>query len=299
VAGGVATRGADGFNSYYAELFGWRWPNLEAALRASPRRVLRLNAFASREAQERASSNLRAAPGLPGCFELSDSGWGAERCATSGLAAGYVMDGASVLAARALAVQPGETVLDLCAAPGGKALVLLEAVGPQGSLTLNDRSPRRSARLRAVLTGHVPRELVGKVRLTTRDAKRWGLHEPDSYDAVLLDAPCSSERHVLGDARELAKWSRSRVRRLAADQHALLAAAATSLKPGGRLVYCTCALAPAENDGVIERLLRKGRHRLQVVGGSASLGEATRHGWQLHPDRHGYGPMYFSTLVRA
>lgn len=298
MASAVDARGAPGFASYYGQLFGCRWPTLERALRCEPRRVVRLNGFAGLEARKRVSAGLCPVPELPGCFELPPSRRPLVTCSATGLSAGYVMDGASVLAARALQVQPGECVLDLCAAPGGKALVLLESLGCDGSVTLNDRSPKRTARLRAVLTGHVPESLRGNVRITTRDARRWGLREPESYDAVLLDAPCSSERHVLADARELAKWSASRVRRLAADQYALLAAAATALKPGGRLVYCTCALTSAENDEVLERLLRKGRHRLRVVRTRASFGEATRQGWQVHPDRHGYGPIYFATLVR-
>jgi 16S rRNA C967 or C1407 C5-methylase (RsmB/RsmF family) len=209
------------------------------------------------------------------------------------------MDAASVIAARALDVQAGEEVLDLCAAPGGKALILLEALGRTGTLTLNDRSRRRAQRLRAVLREYAPMSVALHVRLTSHDARRWGLYAPAAYDAILLDAPCSSERHVLSNEVELAKWSPSRIRRLAVEQHAMLASAARALREGGRLVYCTCALTREENDKVIERLLRKARHGLSVDPVAASIGEATQYGWQIQPDEHGFGPIYFSRLRRT
>src|SRR5690606_1012366 len=275
-----------------------RWPDLEQRLRMPSAKVLRLNAFADAQAREQASNGLKSVPGLPDCYEFPESAPGSLGVDAQGLSSGYVMDAASVVAARALAVSEGEVVLDLCAAPGGKALVLLEALKQAGMLTLNDRSQKRAARLRAVLAQYVPPSVLQRVRIRTRDARKWGLYEAEAYDAILLDAPCSSERHVLGDAAELGKWSPSRIRRLQADQHAMLAAAARALRPGGRLVYATCALTPDENDGVVERLLQRGRHPLEPEAVSAAFGERTRFGWQIQPDRHVYGPLYFARLVK-
>jgi len=295
-----ADKGELGFARHYAALFGERWVPLRQALVAASPKVLRVNAFATETARQRDTHALSPLPEVPGCFRLETVG---ARISlgddTGGLLSAYVMDAASVVAAHALDVQPGEDVLDLCAAPGGKALVLLEALGEVGALTLNDRSRRRSVRLRTVLRQYVPASVIERVKLTNHDARRWGLYHPAAHDAILLDAPCSSERHVLGDAAELARWSPSRIQRLAADQYAMLASAATALKPGGRLVYSTCALAPEENDGVIARLLKKGRHSLVVSSVAAPMGEATQYGWQIHPDRHGAGPIYFAKLVKT
>ncbi|HEY6728865.1 MAG TPA: RsmB/NOP family class I SAM-dependent RNA methyltransferase [Polyangiaceae bacterium] len=296
----LASKGEAGFARHYTVLFGERWPELRQALVATSPKVLRVNGFASEAARLRDTRELTPLPRLPGCFRLESA---SERV-TLGLdehelLSAYVMDAASVVAARALQVRPGETVLDLCAAPGGKALVLLEALASAGNLTLNDRSRKRSARLKTVLRQYVPANVLDRVKLTAHDARRWGLYQPAAYDAILLDAPCSSERHVLGDPAELAKWSPSRIQRLASDQYAMLAAAATALKPGGRLVYSTCALAPQENDGVIERLLKRARHAVEVSPVSAPLGEASEYGWQIHPDRHGAGPIYFCKLTKA
>lgn len=296
----VESKGEAGFARHYAALFGARWPELRRALTVTSPKVLRLNGFASATARERATRELLPLSLVPGCFRLESA---SERVSLdpdeNELLPAYVMDAASVLAARALEVQPGEAVLDLCAAPGGKALVLLEALASAGDLTLNDRSRKRSARLKTVLRQYVPQNVLARVKVTTHDARRWGLYHPAAYDAILLDSPCSSERHVLGDPAELAKWSPRRIQRLASDQYALLASAATALKPGGRLVYSTCALAPEENDGVIERLLKKDRHGVCVSPIEAPLGEACEHGWQIHPDRHGAGPIYFCKLTKA
>ena len=291
-------RGSEGFRSHYRGLFGARWDELERLLSLPSAKVLRLNGFAETALRVRDAAGLKPVPGLPQCYEISEAATGPLSIDRQGLSSGYVMDAASVVAARALSVSEGEAVLDLCAAPGGKALVLLEALERLGTLTLNDRSQRRATRLRAVLAQYAPPSVLQRVRVRMRDARKWGLHEAEAYDAILVDAPCSSERHVLRDAAELGKWSPSRIRRLQADQYAILASAARALRPGGRLVYATCALAPDENDGVIERLLHRGRHPLEPQAVSAALGERTRFGWQIQPDRHVYGPGYFAKLVK-
>jgi len=296
----LESKGEPGFARHYAALFGERWVELKQALLTASPKVLRVNAFASETARQRDTRELRPVPELPGCYQLESA---LERVTLgldeAELASAYIMDAASVIAARALEVRSGECVLDLCAAPGGKALVLLEALSRAGELTLNDRSRKRSLRLKAVLRQYVPADILDRVKLTTHDARRWGLYRPAAYDAILLDAPCSSERHVLSDPAELAKWSPSRIQRLASDQYAMLASAATALRPGGRLVYSTCALAPEENDAVIRRLLKKDRHGVSVSPVAARSGEATEYGWQIHPDRHGAGPIYFSKLTKS
>jgi 16S rRNA C967 or C1407 C5-methylase (RsmB/RsmF family) len=206
-----------------------------------------------------------------------------------------------------LAPEIGENVGDLCAAPGGKALLLAEALAAGGDLLLNDRSRARLGRLRRVVTDYLPAALRERVRLTNHDATRFGLRHRNSFDALLLDVPCSSERHVLGNPRALGEWSLARVRRLAQQQYAILAAAAAALKPGGRLVYSTCALAPDENDGAIERIVASRKHDLVVArpagfttevrpDASPPEVEATRLGFQILPDRCGAGPLYFALL---
>ncbi|HUX21960.1 MAG TPA: SAM-dependent methyltransferase [Spirochaetia bacterium] len=244
-----------GFDEFYEGLYAERWPALRKALLAEP-----------------PSNSL-----------------------SEGLLKPYYLDAASVSAACALEVQDGDRVLDLCAAPGGKSLVLAAALGDGGSLVANDRSSARRARLRRVLSQHLPPDLLDRVQVTSHDASRWGLHESDAYDRVLIDVPCSSERHVLTSAPHLAKWTSARTRHLAMQAYAILAAGFAALKPGGTLVYCTCTISPAENDGVIAKLLKKQGERVLLVPPSAPCGEASEFGWIILPDRcEGLGPMYFA-----
>jgi 16S rRNA C967 or C1407 C5-methylase (RsmB/RsmF family) len=133
-----------------------------------------------------------------------------------------------------------------------------------------------------------------------------------AFDAILLDAPCSSERHVLRQAGALAgsgaaagsgalaEWSPSRIRGLAIRQWALLSSALIMLKEGGCLVYSTCALSPEENDGVVARAVAKYGESLSFdrpafTGGGEA--EETLYGLSILPDRaRGAGPMYLCRM---
>ncbi len=150
----------------------------------------------------------------------------------------WVQDAAAALPARLLAVEPNESVLDMCAAPGGKTFQLAAA---GAVVTALDRS---ASRLRRVDDGLKRLGLTAEV--LTADAADWG--DERQFDAVLLDAPCSAtgtfRRHpdVLWNARP------GDIAALAAVQSALLAAAARRVKPGGRLVYSVCSLEPEEGE---------------------------------------------------
>jgi 16S rRNA (cytosine967-C5)-methyltransferase len=157
----------------------------------------------------------------------------------------WVQDASAAIPARLLGVRPDETVLDLCAAPGGKTL---QQAAAGGQVVAVDRSAPRLKRLSANL---------GRARLTAEvvvaDAAAWD--DGRTFDAVLLDAPCTAtgtfRRHpdVLWAARP------GEVASLAAVQASLLSAAADRVKPGGRLVYCVCSLEPEEGEAQIERFL--------------------------------------------
>jgi 16S rRNA (cytosine1407-C5)-methyltransferase len=237
----------------------------------------------------------------------------------SGLVKAYRLDYASVLAARSLRVpgapSPTESVdtaeiLDACAAPGGKTLVIAGRLREGQRLLANEFSAERRRRLLATLDEHLSAEQRERVRVAAFDAAALGRrrNEWGRFDAILLDAPCSSERHVLASERELSRWTAARPRFLATRQWALLSAAFLLLKPGGSLVYATCALDPGENDGVAGRLLEKyGPERDTALPFAASPdppdfteGEATRYGRIILPDSPGaWGPMYVARFKKS
>lgn len=205
-----------------------------------------------------------------------------------GLAKPYFLDGASVRAARALGVQPGDTVLDMCAAPGGKTLVLALALGGSGRLVSNDRSADRRGRLKRVIEEHLAEDLRSVVTVTGYDATKWGLHEQAVYDRILLDAPCSSERHLVHSPAHLAEWSPNRTKHLAQQALAMLCAALEALKPGGRLLYSTCSISPDENQDLLDRFATKRPGQWRLVDQNLDLPDTA----------DGEGPLFRALLEK-
>ena len=159
----------------------------------------------------------------------------------------WVQDAAAAIPARLLAAQPGESVLDLCAAPGGKALQLAAA---GASVTALDRS---GARLSRLVDGLARTGL--KAELVTADAESWT--DPRQFDAALLDAPCTSTGTLRRNPDVLWTLRPPDIAKLADVQSRLLSAAARRVKPGGRLVYCVCSLETEEGEAQVRAFLKR------------------------------------------
>lgn len=158
-----------------------------------------------------------------------------------------VQDASAQLVGLLLDPQPGETVLDVCAAPGGKATQMAEIVGQNGRVVACDRAPSRLKKI----TANARRLGMTNLQTHAGDSTDLALFH-DQFDRVLVDAPCSGlgTLHRHADAR----WRQNpeSTASLAELQTALLAEAVRCVKPGGTLVYATCTLHPAENEAVIE-----------------------------------------------
>ncbi len=304
------SRGAVGFDAYYLQLWGERWPTLRSALLSEAAKFKFENPFAR--------STDVVSP-------------------TSALRPIYELDPASVLVARLIGARPGERVLDMCAAPGGKSLVqIFDAESPPTTTAasadptadhiaertewwLNDLSPDRVFRLKKVMAEHLPDSVYRHLRVSAFDASQFGLHKAAFFDRILLDAPCSGERHMLENEKALADWGPQRSKGLASRQYSLLCSAELALRPGGRLVYSTCTISNLENDDVIARFFeRRARKKLpaslrvlsldEILGDQALSTwvrsqrlelEPTKHGFYILPDRSfAAGPMYFSVLEK-
>jgi len=198
-----------------------------------------------------------------------------------------------VAAAAALVLPSEGQILDACAAPGGKSLVLAARMGPGLRLLCNELSQDRRRRLVSVLDASLPPGIRSRVSVLGADAASLCLRRPEAFGAVLLDAPCSSERHVLADPSALSAWTPSRPRALARRQYALLSSAFLMLAPGGSLVYSTCSINPGENDGVAQRLMERHGDRLSLDRAGIEGAEPTGFGCIIMPDSaEGAGPMY-------
>ncbi|XP_036419374.1 tRNA (cytosine(34)-C(5))-methyltransferase, mitochondrial [Colossoma macropomum] len=167
----------------------------------------------------------------------------------------YLLNAASLLPVLALGVKDGEKVLDLCSAPGGKALALLQAATP-GLLHCNEVDKSRYEWLLKTLESYIPPSLRDTIIVTNMDGRAIGGSQSESYDKVLVDAPCSNDRSWLfsPEAQQGELWLRERVQ-LPHLQKELLCSALAAVRPGGQVVYSTCTLSCAENQSVIEEVL--------------------------------------------
>ena len=174
----------------------------------------------------------------------------------------YVQNVSSQLAPIALGVRPGERVLDLCAAPGSKTGQLSAMVGPEGEVTAVEKVRPRFYKLKA----NVYAQGATNVLPWLGNGAVYWRREPESFDRVLVDAPCSTEgRFRAHDPETTAYWSPRKIREMRSKQAKLLWAGIQALKPGGTLVYSTCTFSPEENEGVVEKALRTFGDALEVV----------------------------------
>ena len=259
-------QGQERFESWYSGIYGERWPVLREALLKETNPV-----------------------------SLSDR-----------LQTPYYMDKASILAASMLPISENNSVLDMCAAPGGKTLSIALRLNGHGLLVSNDRSASRRNRLIKVLDDCLSPELRAAVKVTGHDSTTWSLHEKDAYDRILLDAPCSSERHVLTDPKALSQWSPNRPKQLAVQQFAMLAAALDATRDGGFILYSTCSICPLENEQIIDKLAKRRAGRfeevdlLQTHPELKDLSEGLPHGRIVLPDvQDGSGPLYFCLIRKT
>lgn len=168
----------------------------------------------------------------------------------------YVQDATAHAAALAVGAKPGERVLDLCAAPGGKSIAMALAMEDQGEVVACDADPGRAELVRE----NARRMSLASIHACTIQADRsWPPEARGQYDAAIVDAPCSNTGVFARRPEARLRFDPARLRPLIDRQAALLRRAAQHVRPGGRLVYSTCSIEPRENERVVEAFLRAHR----------------------------------------
>lgn len=163
----------------------------------------------------------------------------------------YIQDPSAMAAAVLLDPQPGEWILDLAAAPGGKATHIATRMHGQGVFVANDPVNRRVS----VLAKNIERMGISNALITNETPERLAVHWKGLFDAVVVDAPCSGEGTFARDPQSLRNWSLQAVARYAYNQKMILDSAASLVRSGGRLLYGTCTFSPEENEGTVDAFL--------------------------------------------
>ena len=179
----------------------------------------------------------------------------------------YLQEPSAMAPAELLDPQPGERVLDLCAAPGGKSTQLAGKLAGEGLLVCNEIHPKRAA----ILASNVERLGIANALVLNEHPARLAERLPEFFDRILVDAPCSGEGMFRKHDAAFEDWSPETVAMCARRQAEILDSAAALLRPGGRLVYSTCTFSPEENEGSIAGFLS--RHpEFSIEAGRADVG---------------------------
>lgn len=173
----------------------------------------------------------------------------------------YIQNAASLLAPLFLQPSPGEEVLDLAAAPGGKTLMMAQMMNNQGRIAAVEVVKGRFFKLKNNLNTFGASVVVPYLK----DGRVVGWKLPGRFDRVLLDAPCSSEsRFVANKPESFAHWNERKVKEVQRKQKKLICSALAALKPGGLLVYSTCSYSVEENEMVVQHALKKFKDQIVI-----------------------------------
>ena len=163
----------------------------------------------------------------------------------------YIQEPSAMAPAAYLDAQPGERILDLCAAPGGKSTQIAAAMGGEGLLISNEIHPARAK----ILSENIERMGIRNGMVLNESPQALAKIFESYFDRIMVDAPCSGEGMFRKNTEACEEWSPETVENCAMRQQEILNCAASMLRPGGRIVYSTCTFAPEENEGTVSLFL--------------------------------------------
>lgn len=163
----------------------------------------------------------------------------------------YFQEPSAMSTVEALGIEKGDRVLDLCAAPGGKATHAAEKLAGEGLLVANEIVTKRSL----ILAENIQRMGIKNAIVTNESPEKLAEKYPSFFDKIIVDAPCSGEGMFRKEPQAVTEWSQEHTASCAIRQKHILTSAFAMLKKGGRLVYSTCTFAPCENEGIADWVL--------------------------------------------
>ena len=165
----------------------------------------------------------------------------------------YVQEPAAMAPAECIDIEENTNVLDMCAAPGGKSTQLKNKLGEKGLLVSNEIIPSRCK----ILTGNIERLGLKNCVTTCMDTARLADTFPDTFDTIMVDAPCSGEGMFRKEPVAIDEWSRENVKMCAERQSGILDNAVKCLRSGGTIIYATCTFSLEENELQIDAFLKR------------------------------------------
>lgn len=160
----------------------------------------------------------------------------------------YIQEPSAMITAELAEITPGEQVLDLCAAPGGKSTQLACKMQGKGVLVSNEINPQRAA----ILSQNIERMGIKNAIVTNESPERLSKFLGSFFDKIVVDAPCSGEGMFKKEPLAVSEWSEENVENCSRRQREILSYASAMLKPGGRIIYSTCTFSKQENEDVIQ-----------------------------------------------
>ena len=258
------------------ELLGEEYPAYLRSLEEKPKRGVRVNTLkcTAEEFLRISPFALLPSPFAPEGFYLDEEYAGVGNTVQHHLGLFYMQEPSAMSAVQVLDPQPGERVLDLCAAPGGKSTQIAARLRGSGLLWSNEVVLSRAK----ILLSNIERmgvrnAVVSSAKPDTIAAKLAGY-----FDKVLVDAPCSGEGMLRKEPQAALDWSEENVRACAARQLAILESAKECLRPGGVLVYSTCTFSLEENERTVLRFLERNAE-FELLPVDAAFGRMSNPAW--------------------
>lgn len=242
------------FEKRMQDMLGEAYPAFLRSYEDNKYQALRVNLWKAnvQEVQEKSSFHLKQVPWEPnGFYYESEDQPGKHPWHEAGVY--YIQEPSAMAPAAYLEAKPGEKILDLCAAPGGKTTQIASYMKGQGILVCNEIHPARAK----ILSENVERMGIPNAMVTNETPQKLAEIFDEYFDRILVDAPCSGEGMFRKNEEACDEWSLENVQICANRQDEILDCAASMLRPGGRIVYSTCTFAPAENEGSMARFLAR------------------------------------------